>query len=131
MIGHNLEGFYTIRFNATIMKTIYCDFYGKIANKINPTTVTLPTTKLTTTLKSGIKSKSAIFILSLRPLSVFNVSCAGADFKVVRTLSLDHYEGKSYPLMNKHGMCLAVETVGKLLSLSNGTLLLENKIKSG
>jgi len=65
MIGHNLDGFYTIRFNAAIMKTIYCDFFGKIANKMNPTTVTLPTTKLTTTLKSGIKSEFSIFILSL------------------------------------------------------------------
>jgi len=61
MIGHSLDGFYTIRSNATVMKTIYCDFYGKIGNKMNPTTTMPSTSTLTSTLKAGIFNKQ-IFI---------------------------------------------------------------------
>ncbi len=53
--GHNLEGFYTTRFNATVMKIMYCDFYGNLMSKTNPSTMmTTSTTTLTTSLKSGI-----------------------------------------------------------------------------
>jgi len=62
MIGHSLDGFYTIRFNANVMKTIYCDFYGKITNKLKPTTTTTSTSTPTSTLKAGIFNKQ-IFII--------------------------------------------------------------------
>jgi len=51
---------------------------------------------------------------------------AGPDFKVVRTLPLDHAEGTSYPLMNKHGKCLAVETTGKVRPYENGAKIVQS-----
>ncbi len=57
---------------------------------------------------------------------MFNFLNAGANFKVVRILPLDHNEGKSYPLMNKHGKCLAVETTGNINPSENGATIVQS-----
>jgi len=57
---------------------------------------------------------------------VLKFSGVGADFKVVRTVSLRHSEGKSYPLMNGHGKCLAVETTGKIKPFENGAKIVQS-----
>ena len=49
-------------------------------------------------------------------------------------MPLSYFDGKSHPLMNKHGKCLAVETTGVKSPVENGAKLIQancNPIEKG
>jgi len=112
-IGHTIKGFYLIRSNSKKMKIVFCEFKNPLVNEtINGDQLDLkPTT-----------GKS--FLPNVSSNSDFYSTTTVIELSKKIPGGLTYKEGKSYPLKNELGKCLAVSKLGSKEPSENGAKLI-------